>query len=152
MNDASTVCAVSCSVHNSCRETTVTGSCVWACDCRCSRGDFALRACAAFSMPICVKILACACLLASSGCSPSVLFELGWAAVALALAELDLTWGQQPRWAAPQSPHICSPLRAWSRFWLAPFGLNVRALFCTRTRARLLQTQLGLQLGEEEVD
>ena len=83
----------------------------------------------------------------------SVLFGSGWADVALALAELDLTLGQ-PSWAAPQSLRICSPLRARSRFWLAPFGLSARALFCTRTRAcaRLLQTQLGLQLGKEEED
>ena len=87
----------------------------------------------------------------------SVLLALGWPVVALALAGLDLAWGQ-PSWAAPQSPRtgICSMLRAWSCFWLAPVGLGAHALFCTRTRARararlrLLNTQLGLQLGEEE--
>ena len=85
--------------------------------------------------------------------APSVLLGSGWAGMALALAELELTWGQA-RWAGPQSSHICSPLRAWSRFWLAPFGLSARALYCTltRARARLLQSQLGFQLGEEEVD
>ena len=85
--------------------------------------------------------------------APSVLLGSGWAGMALALAELELTW-RQARWAAPQSLRVCSLLRAWSRFWLAPFGLSARALFCTRTRARarLLQTQLGLQLGEEEMD
>ena len=39
----------------------------------------------------------------------SVLLALGWPAVALASAELDLTWGQ-PSWAAPALPATSVPL------------------------------------------
>ena len=39
----------------------------------------------------------------------SVLLALGWPGVALASAELDLTWSQ-PSWAAPALPAASVPL------------------------------------------